>query len=71
MLQQLGLGCYYFNLTLRPSVSLDSVLCQTLLDIPLLVLLKNLSVPILHEDAQNIKRTAKYAKSAKNRELLI
>jgi len=28
-------------------------------------------IPILYEDAQNIKRTAKYAKSAKNRELLI
>ncbi|MEH2311438.1 MAG: hypothetical protein V7K35_08545 [Nostoc sp.] len=28
-------------------------------------------IPILYEDAQNIKRTAKYAKSAKNGELLI
>ncbi len=31
----------------------------------------NLLIPILYEDTQNIKRTAKYAKSAKNRELLI
>ncbi|MCC5632141.1 hypothetical protein LC613_31240 [Nostoc sphaeroides CHAB 2801] len=28
-------------------------------------------IPILYEDAQNLKRTAKYAKSAKNRELVI